>query len=199
MHRPNHTKLIISLMLFIILGPMLFAWMLFFKGNLQQIRLSHHGDLIAPPINISEILFHEKQEAFKGSNFNGKWWLVYTAPHLCYQECQNTLYNMQQLRLALGKNTERVERLYIINPHCSISICQQTAAKDYAGMKQVSLDKTEFDNLFGAYNDSSSEHSVGELFILDPNGNMMMHYPGNKEARDILTDIKRLLKTSKIG
>lgn len=197
---PNHARIVVALMLLIIMGPMLFAWVLFYKGNLQQLRLSHHGDLIKPVININSVVFHDPVQkiSFKGKALKGKWWLIYVAPTRCYQDCQNTLYNMQQIRLALGKNTSKVERLYISNPYCPISTCEQTASQSFAQMKRANLEKAEFDGLFGMSN-NAGEDTQGDLYILDPQGNLMMYYPGNKEARDILSDIKRLVKISKIG
>ncbi|HET9843104.1 MAG TPA: hypothetical protein VFP93_00435, partial [Gammaproteobacteria bacterium] len=40
---------------------------------------------------------------------------------------------------------------------------------------------------------------VGAFYIVDPQGNIMMYYPGDLTMKSVLTDLKRLLKISKIG
>lgn len=45
----------------------------------------------------------------------------------------------------------------------------------------------------------ANETFVDGLYIIDPKGNMMMHYPHNIATRDVLSDLKRLLRVSKIG
>lgn len=196
----KNSKLILILMLLIIAGPMLFAWHLYFKGNTHQIKLSNNGDLISPPQNIVQATFLDlqKKQPFKGEQLLGKWWLVYVGPNKCYQECQTILYNMRQIRLALGKNTSRLERLFVPHPQYSISVCEDFLNEFYPDMLRVKIDTSTYQQLFRSTSSADNE-MLGELFIIDPKGFVMMRYPAEMESQAILNDIKRLLKVSKVG
>jgi cytochrome oxidase Cu insertion factor (SCO1/SenC/PrrC family) len=38
---------------------------------------------------------------------------------------------------------------------------------------------------------------IGELYLIDPKGNAMMHFSVETPPKDILTDVKRLLRNSR--
>src|ERR1700722_5113241 len=145
--KKNHSALILSLFAVIIIGPMLFAWVLFQKNDHFQLKLSNHGDLLSPPANISNTPFYDlqkKQNITGDALLQGKWWLVYIGPDKCYHECQNTLYNMRQLRLSLGKNTSRLERLFVPHPGCPITICEQYLNEFYPDMLRAKMEPVDF-------------------------------------------------------
>ncbi len=180
-----HPTLILFLFFLTLLGPFAFAVVLVQKGYAHQFRLKNHGDLITPVRNLAPV----KEELAK--TLAGKWWLVMVGPEQCYQGCQTTLYNMRQIRTALGKDAPRLERLFIHHPHCPISICEQQFMEQYPEMRTIKLSLAEFERLFMNIN--------GELYIIDPKGNLMMRYEPNSPPKDVLSDLKRLLKVSKIG
>lgn len=197
----KHTKLILGLMILIVVGPFLFAWVMLQKGNLQQLRTSNHGDLIIPPPSISTTTLYDLNisQAYPGSKLEGKWWLVYVGPNKCHQECQNTFYNMRQVRTALGKNANRVERLFIPHPNCPQDVCELYLNEYYPDMARAKIDPADFKKTFGTISQPLEREIVGELYLIDPNGNIMMHYAADNEPKEILSDMKRLLKVSKIG
>jgi len=189
----KHQKLVIILIFLVTIGPFLFAYTLYQRGNAANLKLNNNGDLISPVINV------EKNEAISGKTLLGKWWLVYIGPKNCRLECHDMLYNLKQIRTALGKDTHRVERLFIAHPDCQSSVCETYLSEAYPDMKRITLKREAFNQLFAGVNQHFEREMVGEVYIIDPKGNMMMHYAGDSEPRAILSDVKRLLRTSKIG
>ncbi|MGE3320101.1 MAG: SCO family protein [Candidatus Berkiella sp.] len=189
----KHQKLVIILILLVTLGPFLFAYTLYQKGHTANLKLNNNGDLISPVINV------EHNEAIAGKSLLGKWWLVYVGPKNCRLECHDMLYNLKQIRTALGKDADRVERLFIAHPDCQTSVCETYLSEAYPDMKRVTLQRAAFNQLFAGVSHHFEREIVGEVYIIDPKGNMMMHYAADMEARAILSDVKRLLRTSKIG
>jgi len=191
---PNkNQKLIILLIVLVTLGPFLFAYTLYRKGNAAQLKMNNNGDLISPMINI------EKNEAITGKTLLGKWWLVYVGPKNCRLECHDTLYNLKQIRTALGKDTHRLERLFIAHPECEKSVCESFLSDSYPDMKRITMNTAEFNRLFAGVSHHFEREMIGEIYVIDPKGNIMMHYSAEMEARAILSDVKRLLRISKIG
>jgi cytochrome oxidase Cu insertion factor (SCO1/SenC/PrrC family) len=199
--KTKHPKLVLMLFLAVLIGPFLFAYVLVQKSQNHQFRMSNHGDLIIPVRSIAKTTFYDlgKKEKFSSEKLAGKWWLVYVSPPKCQHTCQDILYNMRQIRTALGKDAPRVERLFIAHPDCHLSVCEVYLGQSYPDMQRAQIKTKDFDILFGNISNISERESVGEMFIIDPNGNIMMHYSADMEAKAILSDMKRLLKSSKIG
>ncbi len=197
----KNPKLVLFLFFLVLLGPILFAYVLLQKSNAHEFRMSNHGDLITPPRNITQVSLYDINEKsnYSGEKLLGKWWLVYASPAKCQQTCHDILYNMRQIRTALGKDTPRLERLFLAHPECPTSVCQTYLSENYPDMQRVKIIQSDYDALFGNISHAPSRDMVGEVYIIDPQGNIMMHYSADMEAKAILSDLKRLLKLSKIG
>lgn len=195
----KHPRLVLFLIILVIIGPMLFAWMLVKRADKHQFKQSNYGDLIPSPPNVAKINFYDlkRNENVSGEKFLGKWWLVYVGPQKCYQECQNVLYNLRQLHVALGKDTSRVERLFIPHPNCPSALCEVFLTEYYPDLMRAKLSPLAFNTLFPVT--SIDQDMLGEIYIIDPLGNVMMHYSPDIDPKGILSDLKRLLRVSKIG
>lgn len=198
--KSSNKKIILLLFFLILLAPYLLAIYLVNKGKDHALPLSNHGDLLYPLQNIASVSFYDLNHAKTqtGKLLLGKWWLVYVSPEKCHQTCQNNLYNMRQIRVALGKDASRLERLFIAQPECPVSVCEQYLSESYPDLLKIKMAPKDFNLLFGSKNTQERE-MIGEFYIIDPKGNVMMHYAADSEAKAILSDLKRLLKVSKIG
>ena len=182
--KTKNPKLVLLLLMIILLGPFGFAVMLIQKGNTHQFRLSNHGDLITPPKDIHSIATMQNQK------LDGKWWLVYVPSDKCELACEDVLYDMRQIKTALGKNSERLGKLIITQGNCN-KYCDPQLKQNKSKLVKVKLSTQEHSALFNSTADG--------LYIIDPRGYLMMHYEIDTPPKDILTDLKRLLKISKIG
>jgi hypothetical protein len=45
----------------------------------------------------------------------------------------------------------------------------------------------------------SSGNPAGYIFVIDPQGSLMLRFPGDPDGRRMLKDLARLLKASRIG
>lgn len=177
-------KLTLLLLLIVLLGPFCFALMLIQKGDIHQFRLSNHGDLITPPQDIHRIA------ALKNQKLEGKWWLVYVPSEKCELGCEDILYDMRQIKTALGKDSNRLGKLLITQGGCS-KYCDKFIKQNSIELVKIKLSPQDHSALFNITSDS--------LYLIDPKGYLMMHYEIDTPPKDILTDLKRLLKISKIG
>src|SRR5579872_7173928 len=185
---------VVALMLAVIIGPVLFAWVMIQKGDRAKFRLNNHGDLIATMPNISNIhLFNvQTKETITGKTLRGKWWLVYVGPAKCYSECHDIIYNMRQIRTALGKNAQQLDRAFITDPGCTSDACEHYINNFYPDMLNVKMQQQDFHKIFTPISNPTDREILGELYIVDPKGNIMMRYSPEIEARDVLSDLKRL-------
>jgi hypothetical protein len=136
----------------------------------------NYGELIAP-------------RPLSGPPFDrlrGKWLLVVFDAPACDAGCLKKLYYVHQLRRALGKDMDRVERLWLLTgkgkPRPEVlqaiegtRLVRAAQAADFPGAP------TEY------------------IYLVDPLGNLMMRYPRDADPSKMLKDLQRLMKVSQVG
>ncbi len=97
--------------------------------------------------------------------------------------CEEATRLLRQITIALGKEGHRVARLLV----------QQTGAlnaqlqQGYPALIQLTSSATE------VFNKGQG------IYLVDPLGNIMMYYSKNFVGKELLKDLKKLLKNSNIG
>lgn len=192
LNNKNTARLIlvgIALMFFI---PIVVSWYLvFFTDFKMDTKGAQHGRLINPVIEIGEISAKEIT-APKEIAIEGKWTLVFFVDIECDLLCEEHLYQLRQIRLALGEDMLKVDRLAILNEPVSWS----KYGEAYFGQKyidNISSDITELQNQFKSY----TQFDYQSIYLIDPYGFLMMQYPQGTEPSGIIKDIERLIKNAK--
>ena len=113
------------------------------------------------------------------------WQLAYVLPSDCQEQCQQQLHLMQQSHIALGKYQERVVPVIWTSK-------QSESTSETMMVMQM--------------NDSLSEKvQAGQMLIVDPLGQLVMAYTpeANEDlvqlSKDVLADLRKLLKLSRVG
>ena len=199
MTKKSHKKLTLGLFLVVILLPVAFAWMMAKKSERQNFKMTHHGDLISPAITLPASTFHEPQTSntVTAEQLKEKWWVILVAPVQCSAAQEQLFYNLQQMHTALGKSASRVERMLLTLEQNATNHCQQYITDK--PVKQFSMHLIDFERRLGNVSHNQKMLAMGEIFLMDPQGNVMMHYDADTPTQDILKDLKRLLRISKIG
>ena len=192
--------MMVSLILFISVAPMALAWYLVKSADRYQLKHSNHGEIISTAPNISKVAYYDlkRRDTQPGEQLLGKWWLVYVAPEKCYQECQEDLYNMRQVQAALGRDALRVDRLFVAHPNCPRATCENYLSEFYPDMQRATFEHSDFNALF-IQSSKYAPNTLGRMYIIDPLGNIMMAYAPDTNPKEMLSDLKRLLRVSKIG
>ncbi len=152
---------------------------------------ANYGTLIATRPLSDATLHGADGRPFKVSELRGKWLLVQFDSGACDEYCERKLYFMRQVRKALGRDTSRVERVWVVtderapNPRLIDAI---------EGTRLASAAGSGFAAEFPAAG-SRADH----IYVVDPLGNLMMSFPRDPDPSKILKDMQRLLKLSGIG
>lgn len=151
---------------------------IYLSFDLYNGGVTNKGELITQSVNYQDLNL--------ANPFPQKWQILYLLPQQCDAACQYRLHILQQSHTALGKYQDRV-KVIIAKSHNSDSQTQLT-------MNVIKIDNNMTNNI--------NEH----LYIIDPLGNFVMRYPlTNDEAsqltqgKDLLTDLRKMLKLSRIG
>lgn len=184
---PNHRKyLILFNIIFCFIIPLLFAISLILI-QWHPINSSQHGELLNP-INIPY-----KPNYLFNSALNNKHWTILVFSNLKEinnKNYQNILHNLQQIKLALGRDIERVEILLLLDKIPEKQLLN-TLSTNYPKIS-IGIEDQE--------NQVSLLRTDKYFYLLDPLSNLVMRYQMNlSEFSGLLKDIQHLLKWSKIG
>jgi len=154
-------------------------------------RTVNYGDLIETRRLPETRLTLADGTPFQLSRLRGKWVLVMVDSGACDASCQKKLYYMRQVRLAQGKEMERVERAFLINDGAAMAPDRMAP---YAGTWMIRAAGSDVLPLLPAQGARSAH-----IYLIDPLGNLMLRYPPNPDPRRMIKDLQRLLKASRIG
>jgi cytochrome oxidase Cu insertion factor (SCO1/SenC/PrrC family) len=188
------------LLLILFFAPMLIAWNLY-SGNIHWTeKMTNHGELLNPMPNFSQLAFQDSgQQKVDAQNLQGKWLMVFISQKPCTLACQDNLYKMRQIRTALGKDRERVQRIIVTYPNEPTPTLDELLKTQYSGTEHFSIAREALAQFSKNNHLNTIASHQGALYFVDPRGNMMMYYPANADPENILRDLKRLLATSQIG
>ncbi len=177
---------LISLVFF---GPLILATWLYFSGEgFRPQGKANHGHLLEPMINISEALL----DASINQHGQGRWLLVYSNLGICDEPCEYSLVTLRQSRLMLGKDMDRVVRVFLHGESVPDTVL---LADQHAGL--ISQSDSHLSGLLEEQR--PAELAAGGYFLIDPLGNLVMYFRRDLDPQDMVEDIERLLELSRIG
>ena len=117
------------------------------------------------------------------------WALIQPVDSNCRDDCRQMLYLSRQVVAGLGKDASRVTRVLLSRNSLSEEFGWHVTREH----RDALIVQSGTDILNGI------THLRPVLFLMDPNGNIMMYYPMDKAGKPMLRDLKHLLKISNIG
>lgn len=177
------------LMLGFFAAPMLAAWIAYFGWHPD--RHKNYGSLlpVAPLTDIQGKLL--EGTPFKLDALKGKWLMVYVGEATCDTGCVKQLYYMRQSRISLGKDQNRVERLWVVT---GPGMPDPRLLNDHPGLRVWRPDHVTFIDQF-----PTARPAAHYLYLVDPLGNLMMRFPESSDPKGVIKDMKLLLKASQVG
>lgn len=177
----------------VFLSPFIAGWLAFYVFELRP-ESSHFGELVVPVQKIDFSLLHQPDgEVYKSQDFD-KWTFVLIRRQECGSDCQQSLYYQRQMRIALGRDTDRVRNILLFET--SLPEEMQAFMKDYPELSVYQRVDQAMLNQF-VVPDKADQHEL--WYLVDPDHNLMMVYPMVNEIREVMDDLRRLLKISQIG
>ena len=154
----------------------------------------NYGELIAPQRPLPDLV----ASGLDGRSVNlrtlkDQWLLVIVAGGACDASCANHLYFQRQLHEGLGKDKDRVDRVWLVDDAAPINEALLPALRDATVLRVPKKDLAQW-----------LEPQVGQalenhLYVVDPMGNWMMRFaPGIdlSTAPKIKKDLERLMRGS---
>ncbi len=171
------------------LGPLIVAAWLYFGGTaIQPEARTNHGALLEPIVNLQDALPESPIHAPNEQS----WLLVYAHPEACGDACRTALYTSRQSRRMLGREMDRLTRVFLHGAGAPDTVFLAEEHRDL-----VTIEDSSLGGLLN--NKRPSDLPAGGYFLIDPLGNLVMYFRPDMDPYDMVDDIKRLLKLSRIG
>jgi hypothetical protein len=113
----------------------------------------------------------------------------------CDEECHRHLYDTRQVRLALDRDMNRVQRVFIADADCCDLKELQAAHPDLIAIRASAADQP----LRTLLQSGAGTVNTPCIYLIDPLGNLMMSYAADAKPKGMLEDMKRLLRLSSVG
>lgn len=189
------------------------SWLWFFvaRGDIDLVGTlgtANHGELIQPPRQLADLeLLSADERPFRVIGDKPLWsMLVPGRGAHCDASCEQSLYLTRQIHTALGRNVDRVRRLYLSEQAPAATELVVSALSDQrpAPPDFITLLATEHKDVeplrlpAGASETLFPEYlrDPSTWYLIDPYGWIMMAYNSGDSYKDVIADLKFLLKNS---
>lgn len=154
----------------------------------------NYGSLILPPRGMPADadwqLKDTEGRAVKASSLKGQWLLITVAGGACDRRCEQHLYLQRQLRETLGKDKDRLDRVWLVSDAAPV----RPALME--GLKNVWVLQTDAASLQGWLRPEEGQSLDAHLYLVDPRGDWMMRFPADADPSRVKKDLARLMKAN---
>ena len=195
--RGRRTLVALAALFFI---PLLIAFWLYYGGSTwRPVGGSNKGDLIDPARPLPSVSLPTPSGTATDEGFlRGKWTVLYVGDGRCDERCRKALYLSRQTRIALNKDMDRVQRVFLASGNCCDSAF---LGSEHPDLLVAKLEGTGAESLLAQVPvlDGQPVAQAGRIYVVDPLGNLLMSYSAAAPDKALLQDLKKLLKLSHIG
>lgn len=184
------------LVLLICALPVIASYLMYFVFRPQA--RTNYGELIEPlrPIPRELALADLQGRPVAPASLKGQWLLVAVAGGACDAACEKQLWLQRQLREALGRDKDRLDKVWLIpdgQPPRAETLAAIGAVGPGATATVLQVDAAALaDWLQPAAGQSLADH----FFVVDPMGMWMMRTPAKPDAARLKRDLERLMRAS---
>jgi hypothetical protein len=190
--RQRRNRLVILAVVAVFLLPFMIAVLWYANVHDWGYETIPHGRFVTPPVALHPppLPFALGHGRLSPSYFRGRWTLMYLGRPDCQPDCREALYATRQIRLAMGVDITRVQRIYLVLGRPTKTGFLQVEDPDLTVVDAA----TPSGRRFVARLLHAAHTSLGhEIYVVDPEGRLMMVYPAGADPMVLLHDMQRLL------
>ncbi len=158
---------------------------------------SAYSELITPTVDLpADLPLTDLQgRAVPAESLKNQWLLTVVQPAACPEACERQLYVQRQLREMLGKNRDRVDKLWLIPEDGAAPRPELLAALSQKGV-EVTVLRVPGERLQAWLKPAAGKALTDHFFLVDPMGRWMMRSPADPEPKKLKGDLDKLLKAA---
>jgi hypothetical protein len=191
--RTGHGRLKMLLVLAVCAAPVIASYLTYFvirpEGRTNYSELVAPSRLIPADLPLTDL----NSAAVKAESLKGQWLLVVVSGGACDVVCEKQLWVQRQLRETLGREKERVDKVWLIVDDAAPR--PQTLAAIQTNTSATVL-RVSSRALSAWLQPAAGQALVDHIYIVDPLGHWMMRVPANPDPGKLKRDVEKLLRAS---
>ena len=181
-------------LMFAVLGvcalPVIASYLTYFVVRPQT--RSNYSELIAPrPLPAALLLADLQGRPVAAGSLRGQWLVVVVAGGVCDTRCERHLWLQRQLHETLGREKERVDKLWLVDD--GVPPRGETLAAIGAATQVLAVTRADLARWLEPAPGRALEDHV---YVVDPRGDWMMRAPVDPEPARLKRDVEKLLRAS---
>jgi hypothetical protein len=186
-------RLKMLLVLMVCAAPVIASYFTYFV--IRPEGRSNYSALILPqrPLPAELPLTDLQGRSVAARSLHGQWLLVVVAGGACDVACEKQLWLQRQLRETLGREKERVDKVWLVTDDVAPRV--ETLAAISPGMPTQVL-RVPPAALAAWLEPAAGQGLADHVYIVDPMGNWMMRSPVEPEPGRLKRDVEKLLRAS---
>jgi len=188
-------RLKMLLLLLVCASPVIASYLTYFV--IRPEGRTNYSELIVPPRPTpasGELPLTDLQgRAVSPASLQGQWLLVVVAGADCDARCEKALYLQRQLRETLGKEKERVDKVWLVTD--ARPVRPEVLAAISAGTPATVL-RVPREALARWLVPAPGNDLEQHMIVVDPMGQWMMRVPADPDPSKLKRDIEKLLRAS---
>ena len=184
------------LLMTVILVPVVAGTLVHYWDVLVPSNTKNYGTLAEPLVTLPEFSANKADgTVITKADMQGIWTVVYIGDGSCETACQRMLIKIKEARAGLAGDSKRLQYMYISTQAMPASMAQGLT-EDHARMLIMIADKPELSGVVNSFVTTNVSDLVAakKIYLVDPHGNYMMHYPEDFAINGLLRDLRHLLK-----
>lgn len=153
---------------------------------------TNYGELIDPQRPLPQALpLHDLQgRPVAPASLKDQWLLVAVAGAACDAACERNLYLQRQLRETLGKDRDRLDKVWFVTDAAPV---RPELLEAIAGAQVLRVPR----EALASWLAPAAGHGLADhLYVVDPLGNWMMRFPAEADPARIKRDLTKLMRAS---
>ena len=187
-------RLKMFLVLLVCAAPVAASYLAYFV--VRPTARTNYGELIVPPRALPDLPLADLQgRAVAASSLAGQWLLVVVAGGDCDAACEKALLLQRQLRETLGKEKDRVDKVWLVDDAKPVrpEVLRAIGAGAPSPAQVLRVPRAALAQWLEAQPGAGLE---AHFYIVDPLGRWMMRAPPDPEPAKLKRDVERLLRAS---
>ena len=181
--------------------PLLSAWLMY-SGviDYQPISTRNYGTLVEPPVPVDlQELGVRPLDGRSFEELDEHWTVLHVVPAECPETCLQAITSLRQVHRSAGRNQKRIRLLLLLQQPVADAIVQKLHSI-YPSFLLAADESEQLEPMLArlAVAGGGKQAIPGSTYLIDPIGNIMMHYGPESDPNDLKSDLKRLLTWSKL-
>ena len=155
---------------------------------------SNYGTLILPTRTLPAMNLRTLDgQAFDPKTLKGQWLLLAVGPSTCDKACDERLFTQRQLREMLGRERERLDKIWLITDGQAPAAALRATAEAKPPLTMLLADAAA---VAAWLQPAEGQPLESHLYLVDPMGEWMMRFPAQPEPAKVKRDLERLMRAS---